>query len=534
MSTILVNANIYVQRGEFCEAMLIENGVIKATGTNAEIRAMAPAGCEVIDAEGRTVVPGFNDSHQHLYNVGESLRMVKLHEVPSMAEIIERGRRFIADNHLAPGTVVLGRGWNQDFFTDTDRMPTREDLDQISTEHPIIYTRACGHVAVCNSLALERAGIDRNTPQPAGASIDHDENGEPNGIVRESSALAMVMSIIPTKTIEDYEKSIRTAMDYAASVGVTSVQTNDIKDTNYADMWKAYEHVTHAGHSIRAYHQCCFTQIDNFRSFLADGFKTGYGDDINRVGPLKLFVDGSLGARTAKLSIPYADDPSTTGITVMSQEYLDEICAIAKEHEMSVATHAIGDKAAEMILDAYEKTQPDTTNPLRNGIIHCQITTPEILERFRKNNILAQVQPIFIHYDKNIVYDRVGETLANTSYAFKTLADMGVHVSYGTDSPVEDMNPFNNLYCAVTRMSLTGEGDPYLPAEGVDIYDAVDNYTKESAYVSFDENKKGRLMPGYLADLVILDRNIFEVPSMEIKDVRPVATMVGGEVVYKR
>ena len=314
---------------------------------------------------------------------------------------------------------------------------------------------------------------------------------------------------------------------------MTSIQTNDIKDENYAEMWQAYENVTHAGSCVRTYQQCCFTEIDTFRAFLADGFKTGYGDDLNRVGPLKLFVDGSLGARTAKLNAPYADDASTTGITVMDQNYLDEICAIAAENGMSVATHAIGDKAIEMILEAYEKSLPDSSNPLRNGVIHCQITTPATLEQFRKNNILAQVQPIFIHYDKNIVFDRVGEELAKTSYAFKTLADMGVHVSYGTDSPVEDMNPYNNLYCAVTRMSLTGKGDVYLPEECVDIYEAVDNYTMESAFASFDEDKKGRLKPGYMADLVILDRNIFEVPSAEIKDVRPTATMIGGEIVYR-
>ena len=534
MATILVNANIYVRRGEFAQAMLIEGNTIQAVGTEEEIRAAAPAGCEVIDAQGRTVIPGFNDSHQHMNGVGESLLMVRLHEVPSLAEMLERGRTFIAEHQVAPGEIVLGRGWNQDFFTDTDRMPTRYDLDQISTEHPIIFTRACGHVLVCNSAALERAGITAETPQPAGASIDHDENGEPNGILRESGAIAMVMAIIPEKTAADYEKSIRAAMDYALSLGVTSVQSNDIKDTNYAEMFRAYETVTHAGNAARVYHQCCFTEIPNFRAFLADGYKTGYGDDHNKIGPLKLFVDGSLGARTAKMRSPYADDPTTTGITVMDQDYLDEICSIAAEHDMSVATHAIGDEAAEMILNAYEKTIPDSSNPMRNGIIHCQITDLPILERFKKSNILAQVQPIFIHYDKNIVEARVGKELASTSYAFKTLADMGVHVSYGTDSPVEDMNPYNNLYCAVTRMSLTGEGEPYLPEQCVDIYDAIDNYTIESAYCSFDEKHKGRLMPGYLADLVILDRNIFEVPSTEIKDVRPVATMVDGCIVYQR
>ena len=350
-------------------------------------------------------------------------------------------------------------------------------------------------------------------PQPDGASIDRDENGDPNGIVRESGAMAMVNAIVPAKTVADLEKNIRTAMDYALSLGITSVQTNDIKDLNYRKMWEAYEHVTHGERPVRVYHQCCFTAIAYFLAFLNDGFGTHVGDDVNRIGPLKLFVDGSLGARTAKLSRPYADDASTTGITVMDQNYLDAICAIAAANNMSVATHAIGDEAAEMILSAYEKTMRTPSNPLRNGIIHCQITTPEILERFKKSKILAQVQPIFIHYDKNIVYDRVGKELAETSYAFRTLAEMGVHVSYGTDSPVEDMNPYNNLYCAVTRMSLTGKGDPYLPDQCVDIYDAIDNYTIESAYCSFDEKKKGRLLPGFMADLVILDRNIFEVPG---------------------
>ena len=167
MATILVNANIYVRRGEFAQAMLIEGNTIQAVGTEEEIRAAAPAGCEVIDAQGRTVIPGFNDSHQHMNGVGESLLMVRLHEVPSLAEMLERGRTFIAEHQVAPGEIVLGRGWNQDFFTDTDRMPTRYDLDQISTEHPIIFTRACGHVLVCNSAALERAGITAETPQPA-------------------------------------------------------------------------------------------------------------------------------------------------------------------------------------------------------------------------------------------------------------------------------------------------------------------------------------------------------------------------------
>lgn len=534
MTTAIINAKIYVEREQFAQAMLITDGIIDKVGTNEEILAAAPAGCEQLDAQGRTIVPGFNDSHMHLANVGSSLLMVPLYGVDSISEIIRLGREFIASHKIAPGTIVQGRGWNQDYFTDESRLLTRHDLDQISTEHPIIFTRACGHMLVCNTKALEVAGVTGRTPQPDGAQFDLDGDGNPNGIFREN-AVDLIYNIIPQNTVEDWKTIIRTAMDYAISNGLTSIQTNDIKDGNYATMLAAYDAVTSGENSLRVNHQCCFSNPQSFTKFLTDGYTTGVGNDMNKIGPLKMFVDGSLGARTALMRAPYHDDVGNThGIACMTQAQLNEMIAIANAHNMQVAIHAIGDRAIEMVLDGYATVIHNHENRLRHGIVHCQITDRGLVERFKENDILALVQPIFIHYDMHIVEDRVGPELASTSYAFGTMGRMGIHVSYGTDSPVEDLNTMDNIYCAVTRRDLKGSDKVYIPEECVDIYTAIDNYTIGSAYTSFDENKKGRLQPGYFADLAILDRDIFTVPVEEIRSIKVLNTMVAGKMVYTR
>ena len=234
------------------------------------------------------------------------------------------------------------------------------------------------------------------------------------------------------------------------------------------------------------------------------------------------------------MSHPYADDPSTCGIATLTPDEIDTLVGMAVKNQCGVVVHAIGDAAIENVLNAYDKVC-EGSNPLRLGIIHVQITDRPLLERFTKNDILALVQPIFLHYDTAIVEDRVGKELAATSYAFKTLMDLGVHTSYGTDSPVEDMNPIDNIYCAVTRKNLRGEpAGGWHPEECVDIYSAIDAYTIESAYASFDEKVKGRLMKGYFADLVVLSDNIFTVDPDDILKIKVDATMVNGQFVYQR
>lgn len=533
MSTLIYNANIYVERGVFAQALLIgDDGKIAAVGTEEEVRAASNGQETQFDAQGKTIVPGFNDSHQHLFNTGIALAAVRLQGVTSIAEVIERSRRYIEENHPQPGEVIHGMGWNQDYFTDEHRLLTRHDLDKISTEYPIIFDRACGHILTCNTKALEMAGITTETVPNAGGAIDQ-ENGELTGVVREN-ARSQVRCLMSERSLETKKRLLRTAIKHANETGVTSVQTCDVRLGDWESTLQAYNEVLAETPTLRAYHQFSFMEPKGFQAFLDKGYRTGTGNDFNRIGPLKLFVDGSLGARTAYMRKPYADDPSTRGIATLTEEELDTLVGMAVKNNCGVAIHAIGDAAVENVLNAYDKVC-DGTNPLRLGIVHVQITDRPLLERFTKNDILALVQPIFLHYDTGIVEDRVGKELAATSYAFKTLHDLGVHTSFGTDSPVEDMDPIPNLYCAVTRKNLRGEpAGGFHPEECMDIYEAVDAYTIESAYASFDEKVKGRLMKGYLADLVVLSDNIFEVPSDDILKIKVDATMVNGQFVYQR
>ncbi len=535
MYSIFHNGKIYVERDRFVDAVLVNDGEIERIGTLEEVTEGLCPNCEreIIDLEGRTMIPGFNDSHQHLLNTGRYMSNVILSGTTKLSEVIERGRRFIEERDLEPGQVIVGSGWNQDYFTDEARMPTRYDLDQISTEYPIIFSRACGHISVANSKALKMAGITRDTEPNAGGVIYHDENGEPNGLISEN-AQAQVRAIVPSTSVDTVLRNLKTGMKYAAAYGITTVQTNDIRTRDYKIIMDGYNKLYETyPDAIRVYHQSNIPDPDQYREFIETGHGTRMGTEMQMYGPLKLFVDGSLGARTAWMKNPYADDPSTYGVPTMTDEQLDELVGIADSHDCQVAIHAIGDAAIQQVLDAYSKVIEGRNNRNRHAVIHVQITDRNMLETFYNKDILAQVQPIFIHYDMNVVYDRVGKELGDTSYNFGTLYRMGVHTSYGTDSPVEDMHPFHNLYCAVTRKRLDGARE-YLPSERVDIYDAVDQYTIGSAYACFSENRRGRIRPGFLADFAVLDRDIFTIPEDEIKDVQCVMTFVNGRKIFQR
>lgn len=535
MQTVIYNGKIYVNKGHFVEALLIEDDTIRQIGTTEEILAAAAADCHKIDAAGRTVIPGLNDSHIHIHSVGTALTSVPLYGSASISEVIERSRQFIQQNPPTPGSVITGRGWNQDYFTDERRLLTRHDLDQISTEVPIIFNRACGHMAVCNTKALEVAGITSATPQIDGGEYYLDEQGQPNGLFSEN-AIDMIGRIIPNLDVPAMVNNLKTAFAYAASNGITSIHTNDINQENYHEMIEAYKHLYEENlGTLRSYHQCHFSDPEVYQSFLSEGNRTGTGDPYNRIGSLKMFVDGSLGARTALMRHSYADDNSTAGICCMTQEHLNTMVQVADRNNCQVAVHAIGDRAIEMVLNAYDTVTTPGNNPQRHGIIHCQITDLPLLERFQRNDILAYVQPIFIHYDMHIVGSRVGEALASTSYAFGTMHRMGIHTSYGTDSPVEDLNSMDNIYCAVARKDLKSHpAEGYYPNEAVEVADAIDMYTLAGAYASSEENVKGRLLPGYYADLAILNDDIFTVDHEMIRSIKVDTTMMGGRIVYQR
>ena len=544
MKTVLFNGKIYVEKGTYADAVLIEDGIFKAVGTEAEVMAAAGEGCEKIDCEGRTVIPGLNDTHVHLMWVGELLQRAQISKARSMKGLIEICQDFMAEHPDRVENGMFAMGWNQDLFDDEKRIPDRHDLDKISTEIPILLERVCGHIAITNTKTLEMLGLDASTPEVPGGEIRREADGYPNGIFTEN-ALGVAKAIMKKPTMAQRRGYLLEGMNYAVAHGLTSVQSNDIgalgSGGEMDDLFAMFRELFESGDALtRFHHQITFRSPAEFEHYLTEGEFAKYGGQYPEgswltLGPLKLFKDGSLGGRTALMSNGYVGAPDVKGVDCMTPEDTAGFCALAKKYGVQMMTHSIGDEAIRQVIAAYETAFIDGENKLRHSINHCQITTQELLDAIVEKGILVQAQPIFIDYDRTVLEPLCGPELAETSYNFGTLLRRGVHLSYGTDSPVENCNPFPNLYMAVTRKGADGtpEGGFY-PKECVDVETAIDAYTYESAYCQFMEDKKGRIKPGFYADLVVLDKDIFTCDPMEIKDILPVMTMVGGKVVFQK
>lgn len=530
MRTILTNGKIYIKKNVFQEAMLIENGAISKVSSNKEI--LKEDYDQSFDLQGKTVLPGMNDSHLHLESVGQIMNSCDLSVAQSIEDIIKIGRDFIEKN---PDIEVLsGRGWNQDYFLNGEkRLLNRFDLDRISTDIPIVFKRVCGHVASSNSKALELLNIDKNI-KINGGTIELDANGHPNGVFNEN-AVAFVNSIVPERSNKEIVDNFLKGQDYALSVGITSVQSCDVRSKDSQNIFNILHDLNKDRKwKLRYSHQFSFQDIDDFKSYLETEHKSDkYDEKFLSKGALKLFKDGSLGARTALMLNDYKDAPGNKGVAALSDDDFQEICSLAAANGIRVLTHAIGDGAIENVINTYENIMTDGKNPLRHAIVHCQITNKEQLKRIRDLNIPVMLQPIFLDYDRMIVESRVGKDLASTSYAFNSLNKSGVNISFGTDAPVEVSNPFPNIYCAVTRLGLDEKPvGGFYPDEKMDLSDAIDAYTIGSAYNEFKEDFKGRLKTGYVADLIVLDKDIFSIDENKIKDIQVEKTMIDGKFVY--
>jgi len=535
---VIHNAKVYLERESFAQAVLIHDDRIAATGTNEEINSKAP-GAEKIDASGSLLLPGFNDSHMHLYSFGRNKYRIKANGVTSIDELVERGRDLIARIKPHEGSVVAGTGWNQDMFTGEKRLPNRHDIDRISTEHAVVIFRVCGHTLCCNSLALKMAGITRDSVHTESGKIELDTHGEPLGIIGTGSALKKIMGMVPPYSQEQIEEQLLYAAHHALKNGITSVGSRDVIEDNYQSIVDAYiklftEHDLH----LRVNLQCTIEKDAVFNEFLKRGWitRSSMGHPYLTMGASKLFADGSLGSRTAYMRKPYLDAPSTRGFQVHPQEEMDALVLKNHKNGFQVIVHAIGDAAVEETLNAFNKANDGSTNKLRHGLVHCQITDLPLLRCMADNGILAFMQPIFLGNDLYVLESRVGKELASTSYALATMDKLGVKAAYGTDSPVESMNPLECIDCAVNRHDVTN-GYPeegFYPDECVDVYTAVDAYTIGSAYAEFAEDYKGRIKPGYLADLTLLDRDIFTIPRKEIRKAQVLWTMVGGVMAYRK
>ncbi len=536
MKTIYYNGKVYTGELPLVQAFVVENGSFVFAGTDADAKTLAKSGDELVDLKGQFVCSGFNDSHMHLLNYGSSLMSAKLAEhTDSLEHMLQCMKDFEAEHPVKGKAWLMGRGWNQDYFTDVKRMPNRYDLDQVSAELPVIVVRACGHCLVVNSKALELLGVTARTEQPEGGEIGM-ENGEPDGRFFDN-AMDRVYAAIPVPDKEQIKDMLRLACKALNRYGVTSSQTDDYcvyRAVPWQTVNEAYEELEKSGElTVRVYEQCNFTDLASLKEFVESGHVTGTGSDRFKIGPLKMLGDGALGARTAYLSRPYADDPSTSGIPVFSQETLDEMIGYANAHGMQVAVHTIGDACLDRVLKAYEKALKE--NPRedhRHGIVHCQITRPDQLEKIAAYQLHVYAQSIFLDYDNHIIEQRVGQELASTSYCWKTLMQKGVSVSNGTDCPVELPDALASMQCAVTRTTLHDHVGPYLPEESFTVEEALDSYTIRGAEASFEEKVKGRIKPGMLADFVILGADPFAVDPESIKDIPVCATYLGGQKVF--
>lgn len=527
-SKLFVNGTIITldSDNKHYEAIGVRDNIITFLGSNTEAIAISNSYDDIISLNGMTVIPGFNDSHMHLLNYGYTLKKMDLTKIVSIQELIDQSKKHILNHSISNDQWLLGRGWNQDRLFE-NRFPTRDDLDQISTDIPIVFTRVCGHISVCNSVVIDMLK-DFELSNQSSINIQ-------DGHFMEEG-LNLLYALIPTPSKRDIKEMIVHTGNRLIEYGITSVQTDDLctlPDQNYESVLSAYNEL-HADNQLplRIYQQCLFFEQSKFESFVEKGYHTGLGDQFFKIGPLKLLLDGSLGGRTALLRSDYSDAPGTSGIACFTQSELNNFVEYAVNNHFQIAAHAIGDQAMIMILDAYDLTH--LTKDSRHGIVHAQITADDIIGRMADSKVIAYVQPIFLDYDLHIVYDRVGER-ANKSYAFKSMKSQGVPVAFGTDSPVVDFNPFENLYAAITRKDLQGNPqNGYLPEERFSILEALKAYTKVGAYCSFEEQIKGTLEIGKLADFIVLKKNPLECAPEEIKEMIVEMTVLNGQVVYSR
>ena len=541
MDLILFNGTIRTMDSlnNLAQAISISDGRIIKVGSDADVLKTVKPGAQLIDLKKKLVLPGFHDSHLHLLNYAITLDNINLSSVSSVEDLIFVSSKFLSEKELdsvETETVrwVFGRGWNQNNWEKKD-MPDRYDLDKISLTIPLVLTRVCGHIAVANSKALELLGLSKQSRFVEGGKIEVDKDGIPTGIFAEN-ALDILYEQLEPMSVDVIKKKILFAAGKLVESGITAVQSDDLRSgtDEWEDVLNAFIELSNERElPIRVYEQCSLPSIDILKDFTNKGYKTGQDFGAFKIGPLKLLADGSLGGRTAYLPKPYADNPYTRGIPCYSQDQLDELVTYADENDMQIAVHCIGDAAMKMVLGAYDKIE--IIGKKRNGIIHCQIMTDEIINEMAQRGIIAYIQPVFTNTDWKMAEDRIGKDSSMALYPWNYLREAGVLITLGTDAPVESFDPIANIYCAVTREDLSGEPKGgWVPKEKLTVEDAVIGYTLNSAIACFSESEMGTLEEGKLGDLVVLTEDIFEISPEHIRNAKVDMTVINGKVAFSR
>jgi predicted amidohydrolase YtcJ len=518
---ILTGVALETPHPQRVSAIAVGHGETLAAGTDREILARWKGGnTRLVDLQGAFVIPGFNDAHAHLGMGGHILLSVDLIGVKSLAEMQARIRA--AAEKAAPGQWLTGGGWDHTLWPGA-QLPTRQDMDAAAGGHPAVFTRVDGHIAVADSAALAAAGIARATEAPEGGEIDHDASGEPTGILRET---AQSLVKVPPPTPEQRRRGLELALHDAISHGVTTVQ--DFSDW---EDFLVFEELEKEGKlPARISEWIPFAEPLRVEELLQA--RHPKGDRMLHTTMLKGFMDGSLGSRTAAMKAAYADDPGNSGIPRYEQDQLNAMAVERAKAGFQMGFHAIGDRAVEMALNAFAAAEQVLPIDHRYRIEHSQVVSAGDFARYKQLGVIASMQPNHLLSDMAWAGARLGPERSQYAYAWKSFLDAGVPLAYGTDYPVEPITPFRGVYASVTRMNEAGTMT-FHPEQKLTIAQTLYAYTQGSAYAEFAEGWKGKLAPGYVADFVVLDRDLTAIGPHDILGTRVLRTVVGGKTVYE-
>lgn len=527
--TIIINATVHTMDPvrPAAEAIAILGNRIVAVGSTKELKKLAGPNTRTIDAQKRIVLPGFNDAHTHFLSGGFQLASVDLRNADTPQEFASRIRAFAAK--LPKGRWITGGDWDHERWPDA-KLPTKDLIDSFTSDTPVFVSRLDGHMALANSVTLKLAGVTRQTPDPPGGVIVRDQNGEPTGVLKDA-AMSFVWKVKPPDSFDEKLAAARAATNHAAKLGVTSIQ-----DMSAGTDVGVYQALLDRGElNTRIY---AVSPLPAWERLAQTGVRAHFGSEMLRVGGLKGFSDGSLGSTTALFYEPYRDEPLTSGIA--TDEMYPEGVMLKRVTEadragLQIMIHAIGDRANDLILSIYEQVERENgKRDRRFRIEHAQHLRAQDIPRFARYRVIASMQPFHAIDDGRWAEKRIGKDRAKTTYAFRLLIDAGATLAFGTDWTVAPLDPMLTIYAAVTRRTLDGRNENgWVPEQKISVEETVRAYTTGSAYAEFQENVKGTITPGKLADVVILSRDIFKIDPKEIEKVKVVLTMVDGRVVYE-
>ena len=527
---ILVNANVYPysDHPHANTAIVIWEDKILAVGNQDKILEEFRGNSTIEDMQGRTILPGMTDAHIHLQHYSLNLKKINC-ETPTLEECLSRVEEIAKST--PPGTWILGHGWNQNNWH--SGFGTAADLDRVAPNHPVYLTAKSLHAGWLNSLGMKLAMITNDTPDPPDGQLGREKDGSINGILFES-AMQLANHAIPDPTKESVKEAISNALPSLWQVGITTVH-----DFDQRTCFSALQSLQQDGElKLRVIKSI---PLEDLQHAVSVGLQTGFGNDFLRIGSVKAFSDGALGPQTAAMLSPYENDPKNRGILMLDAEELYEKGRLASKNGLSMAVHAIGDRANHEVLEAFsqlrkfEASLPNSPkNRLRHRIEHVQVVHPDDFNQFSELDIIASMQPIHATSDMEMA-DRYWGTRAAFSYAWKKQVKQNVILAFGSDAPVESPNPFWGVHAAVTRQRQDGapNSQGWYPEERLTVLETLNAYTIGPAFAAGMEDRLGKISPGYLADLIVLDTNPFSCPHDQLYKIKPSATMVGGEWVWR-